>query len=166
MRTRLLSEQLIRTRFPHILYCRVHTNGRHKATIYAWNEDLQLTETEMRKLKQFASDYLNPSLCFQVKAYHMVQEDNVPQAKELPDPFRTAALKGNLDQEAIIDTMNTFADGHIRFNDYDPEQAVVHFDYYGLSPVQPDDQTRMTEYLNELLPIGSLCEIAFHLTSE
>ena len=38
--TRLLSEQLVKNRFPHLRYIRIHTTEKNKATIYAWTEDL------------------------------------------------------------------------------------------------------------------------------
>ncbi|OXM86279.1 hypothetical protein [Paenibacillus rigui] len=163
MRTRLLSEQLIKKRFPHLRYVRVHTNGANKATIYAWNEDLQLPEQEIRSLQHFASDYLHPYACFQVKSYHMIQPDQVPQVERLPDSILKAAMNKGLDPSMIMDSIHQlFPYGRMSFNQYDAATATIHFDFHSITWVHPSDKERISHYLRELIPLGSSCEVTYY----
>lgn len=163
MRTRLLAEQLIKKRFPELRYVRIHTDGANKATIYAWNEDLQLPEHDIRRLKQYASDYLHPHACFQVKAYHMVQRDQVPQVHELPEPIVKTAMDRGLDQGMIQDSINgLFPYGRLSFNKYDSVKGTIHFDFHSITRVHPKDQERISHYLYELIPLGSNCEVTYY----
>ncbi|MCR8631534.1 hypothetical protein [Paenibacillus radicis (ex Xue et al. 2023)] len=163
MRTRLLSEQLIRKRFPHLRYVRVHTHGKNAATIYAWNDDLQLPHKEIRSLKLFASDHLHPYVCFKVKSYNMVQSDRVPQAQELPQSVINSAMSRKLDQDEIVTLINRlFSYGQLTFNRYDSTNAIIHFDFHSTVFVNQIDKELIYHYLCELIPLGSSCEVAFY----
>ena len=163
MRTRLLSEQLIKKRFPQLRYVRVHTEGVNKATIYAWDEDLQLPEKDIRRLKHFASDYLHPYACFTVKTYNMVQPDKVPKNEELPDAILKSALHRGLDQQMIMDSINgLFPYGRLSFNQYDHATGTIYFDFHAITWVHPTDQARISQYLHELIPLGAKCEVSYH----
>ncbi|WP_282942231.1 hypothetical protein [Paenibacillus sp. RC67] len=164
MRTRILSEHMIKKRFPHIRYVRVHTEGKYKVTVYAWNEDLQLHDKDIRSLKQYASDYLHPYACFKVKSYHMVQNDKVPQVQELPDDLKKKAMSRVLEQDEIMDYMNqVFSFGRLSFADYDAETGTLCFDFYSNRSVNAEERALVANYLNEMIPIGSRCDINFHL---
>lgn len=162
MRTRILSEHMIKKRFPHIRYVRVHTEGKHRVTVYAWNEDLQLHEKDIRSLKQYASDYLHPFACFKVKSYHMVQNDQVPQVQELPEELKRKAMSRMLDQDEIMDFMNqSFSFGRLSFADYEAENGVLLFDFHTNRSVDTTEQSLVADYLSEMIPIGTRCEIHF-----
>jgi hypothetical protein len=166
MRTRLLSEQLIKKRFPHLRYVRVHTQGKNTATIYAWNGDLQLPDTEIRSLKLFASDNLHPYLCFKVKSYNMVKPDKVPLIQELPESILKTAMNRNLTQDEIVSPINhLFSYGHLTFNRYDSTGGTIHFDFHSIAPVKPADKELICNYLYELIPLGSSCEVTFYASS-
>src|ERR1700730_17252703 len=96
--TRLLSEYLIKKYNPHLRYVRVHTSGKNKATLYAWNEDLQLPDQDVAALKKFISGYLPSYVCYKIKVYSMIQADSVPQVDELPDTIVQTAMRRDLDQ--------------------------------------------------------------------
>jgi hypothetical protein len=161
--TRLLSEQLIKNRFPQLRYIRIHTHGKNTATIYAWNEDLQLPDKEMRSLKQFASDYLHPYVCFKVKSYNMVQADKVPQVHELPELIIKTAMNRNLNQYGIVGVINRlFSCGHLTFNRYDSIMGTIHFDFQSTRPVNESDKGLISKYLYEIISLGSNCEVTFY----
>ena len=163
MRTRLRSEQLIKAEFPHLRYVRVHTHARNGATIYAWNDDLDLPEQEISSIKRFASEQLNPMMCFKVKAYHMVKTDRLPAEPELPEPLVRSALCSKLELDAILEVMKRlFPDGEVRFNRYDQLNGTVLFDYTASGPLHPADKDRVRAYLTEMVPIGVPCEVTFH----
>ncbi|MFE5318974.1 hypothetical protein ACFQ88_09725 [Paenibacillus sp. NPDC056579] len=162
MRTRLFAEQLIKQRFPQLRYVRIHTDGNHRATIYAWNEELHLPDKDIRSLRQFAADYLHSHTCFKVKPYHLVQEDMVPQVSHLPEELMQAALNRVLDLEGILEAINSiFSYGELTFNQYDMITGVIHFDYHSESDVPPNEQELMSQYLYEMVPIGSKGEVTF-----
>lgn len=162
MATRLLSEHLIKNRFPHLRYVRIHTQGNNTATIYAWNDELHLPDKEIGKLKQFAADYLPPYVCFKVKSYHMVQSDKVPQASELPGPIVQAAMNRSLDQDGIITVINRmFPYGRLSFDRYDTIRATIHFDFHSTVRVNESEKERMHQYLKEMIPLGSKCEVTY-----
>ncbi|WP_028552753.1 hypothetical protein [Paenibacillus sp. UNC451MF] len=162
MRTRILSEQMIKKRFPHIRYVRIHTEGPNKVTVYAWNEDLQLQDKDVRSLKQYASDYLHPYVCFKVKAYQMVQTDRVPQVQELPDGLKKKAMSRILDQDEIMDYMNqVFPYGRLTFTDYDSVAGTLRFEFLSDHPVNHMERGLITNYISEMIPIGTRCEVEF-----
>ncbi|MFD0693123.1 hypothetical protein ACFQZT_03370 [Paenibacillus sp. GCM10027628] len=165
MGTRLLSESLIKQHFPKIRYVRVHTSGKYAATIYAWNENLDLPDTEIRSLKQFASEYLHPYVCFKVKSYHMVQIDQVPQVHEheLPELIIKAAMNRNLNQYGIIAVINKlFPNGRLSFNRYDAAVGIIHFDFHATATVSEEDQSFIGYCLREIIPVGSISEVTFY----
>ncbi|NOU95560.1 hypothetical protein GC093_20340 [Paenibacillus sp. LMG 31456] len=163
VRTRLLSEQLIKKRFPHLRYIRVHTHGKNTATIYAWNDDLQLPHKEIRSLKLFASDHLHPYVCFKVKSYNMVQTDRVPQVHELPHSVIQTAMSRKLDQDEIMSLINRlFSFGELTFNRYDSSNATIYFDFHSTVSVNQADKELMCNYLSELIPLGSSCEVTYY----
>ncbi|MEW9701451.1 hypothetical protein [Paenibacillus sp. SI8] len=162
MGTRLLSEQRIKDRFPQIRYIRIHTHGKYSATIYAWNENLQLPDAEMRSIRQFASDYLQPYICFQVKAYNMIQADNVPQIRELPEAIKKTALSRNLNQHGITAAINRlFPLGRLSFEGYDASNGIIHFVFHAITVIDHKDKERIIHYASEMIPIGSSCDVTF-----
>ncbi|WP_205516225.1 hypothetical protein [Paenibacillus sp. SYP-B3998] len=162
MGTRLLSERLIKNHFPHLRYVRIHTQGRNEATIYAWNEDLQLPEKEIRDLRQFASDYLQPYICFKVKSYNSVQTDHIPHVHDLPESIIQTAMTRNLDQYGIVAAINRlFSGGHLRFDRYDSIRGTIHFEFQASKHLPSVDKELITTYLSEMIPLGSNCEVAF-----
>ncbi|MED4602765.1 hypothetical protein P9314_19200 [Paenibacillus validus] len=162
MGTRLLSEHLIKNRFPHIRYVRIHSQGKNTATIYAWNNDLDLPDKEIGSLKQFASGHLLPHVCFKVKSYNMVQNDKVPQVHELPAPIVQAAMNRSLDQHGITAVMNRmFPYGSLTFDRYDSISGTIHFAFHANTPVNDIEKERIRQYLYEVIPLGSACEVAY-----
>ncbi|PZE22346.1 hypothetical protein [Paenibacillus xerothermodurans] len=162
MGTRLLSEYSIKQRHPYLRYVRVHTLGRHRAAIYAWNNDLQLPEHQMATLKQFAADHLLPHVCFAVKPYHMVQTDEVPPVRESPKPIVDAAMNRSLNQQGIVEVMQSmFPSSRLTFNKYDFNTATVHFDVHSTSPVTDIEKELVDQYLYELIPIGSRSSVTY-----
>lgn len=160
--TRLLSEQLVKNRFPHLKYVRIHTPEKHKATIYAWNEDLRLTDKDAAYLQQYASGYLYPYVCYQVKAYHMVQTDKVPLEQDIPEAVIQTAKRRNLNQYGIIEAINRlFPFGQLSFVKYDAAESLIYFDFYTTRRLQNREKEAMYSYLNEIIPLGSFCEVTF-----
>lgn len=154
--TRLLSEQLIKSRYPHIRYVRIHTRGRNAATIYAWNEDLQLTDEEKSELKRFAAGYLTSYVCFQVKDYPSLKEDNVPEVFELPERIQQAALNRTLDINGIVSVINgLFVSGVLTYSRYDPVKGMIYFDVRTTCPVTDVEQELIDRYLYEMVPLGA-----------
>jgi len=167
MRARILSEQMIKMRFPHLRYVRIHSEGRHKVTVYAWNEDLQLPDHDIRNLKQYASEYLNPYVCFKIKPYHLVQDDEVPQLPELPDELQKKVLSRGLDQDEIMDTMNEMIPfGQLDYVDYDAETGTLHFEFLTERPIDSREQELVGSYLSEMIPIGTLCAIEYQIRGD
>ncbi|MBB6634341.1 hypothetical protein [Cohnella thailandensis] len=162
MGTRLLSEQIIRQKYPHLRYIRIHTRGRNSADIYAWNEELQLPDKDRYELGQFAATYLTPYVCFHVKAYSMLKEDRVPRVEELPEPIYKAAMNRCLDQERLLSVVNgMFTNGRVSFRCYDPIAGRIHLDLWPNAPVTDIEKELLHRYLYELLPLGSSFEVTY-----
>ncbi|MFC5531156.1 hypothetical protein [Cohnella yongneupensis] len=162
MGTRLLSEQLIKSRYPHMRYVRIHTRGRNAATIYAWNEDLQLSEQDKAELKRFASGYLTSYVCFQIKDYPMVKADNVPEVFELPDRILQAALNRTLDINGIVNVINgLFLSGVLTYSRYDPIKGTIYFDVRTTCAVTDIERELIYRYLYEMVPLGASFEVTY-----
>ncbi|MBB6671219.1 hypothetical protein [Cohnella nanjingensis] len=164
MGTRLLSESLVRARFPHLRYIRIHTSSRHAATIYAWNDQLQLPDADQADLRRFAADYLVPYVCFKIKAYSMIQEEEVPPAGALPECVERAAMSRSLDLPGIIGVLNgMFAEGEIVFERYDQAAGMVYLSVHTQAVVTEIERELLRRYLYELLPLGTNFEVAYDL---
>ncbi|MZQ84179.1 hypothetical protein GQF01_18860 [Paenibacillus sp. 5J-6] len=163
MGTRLLSEQLVRNRFPHLKYVRIHTPEKHKATIYAWNEDLNLPAKDAESLQRYASGYLYPYVCYQVKAYNLVQTDKVPPPEDIPEAVVQTAKRRNLNQYGIIEAIHRlFPCGHLSFVHYDAAESLIYFNFHADRRLQNREKEAMYKYLNEIIPLGSYCEVTFY----
>lgn len=161
--TRLLSEHLVRTRFPHLRYIRIHTPEKHKATIYAWDGDLYLPERDAQNLQRYASGYLYPYVNFQVKAYNSVQPDKVPALQEIPAAIIQTAMRRNLNQYGITETINRlFPCGRLTFNNYQAADSIIHFDFQAYRLLHDREKEQMYNYLQEINPLGSYCEVTFY----
>lgn len=162
MGTRLLSEYLIKKRYPHLRYVRIHTSGNNKATIYVWNDDLQLPAMEIVNLKRFAAGYLLPHVCYQVKSYEMIQADGVPPTPELPEPVIEAAMSRELNQFRIVGVINEmFPKGNITFNRFDLITGIIHFELHSALPVTEAEKEWIGQYLYEMIPLGAHCEVTY-----
>ncbi|MCC3376071.1 hypothetical protein [Cohnella sp. REN36] len=162
MGTRLLSEALVRERFPHLRYIRIHTSNRHLATIYAWNDQLQLSDADQADLRRFAADYLAPYVCFRVKAYSMIQEESVPPAGELPECVERAAMNRGLDLPGILGVLNgMFEEGEVVFDRYDAARGIVYLSVHTQVGLTEIERELLHRYLYELMPLGSSFEVAF-----
>jgi hypothetical protein len=153
---------LIKKHYPHLRYVRIHTTGKHSAVIYAWNDNLELSEQDRKQLKRFASGYLSPYVCYQVKEYPMVQNDRVPQTSELPEKVMEAAMDRCLDQQGITSLMNgMIAGGSIVFEKYDAETGTLRFHLHSEAAVTGIEQELIRQYLYEVVPIGYPFEVAY-----
>lgn len=162
MGTRLLSESLIRKRFPHIRYVRIHSVGKHMATIYAWNDQLRLEEEDRTALKRFAATDLAPYVCFKVKEYSKVLEENVPRVDDVPDHVLRAAMNRSLDLQGIVGVMNEmFSSGRIAFSEYNPWSGMIHWSVNTPSPLTEIEKELIHRYLYELVPLGATFEIQY-----
>jgi hypothetical protein len=160
--TRLLSEKLVRTRFPHLRYIRIHTSDKYKATIYAWTEDLQLSQQDALNVEKYANAYLYPYVVFQVKAYCAVRSDNVPLQQEVPTDIIQTALRTNLNQYGILAAINRkYPFGRLRFKHYDVIHSLIHFDFDTLQRIEEQEKENMLRYLREMIPLGCYCEVRF-----
>ncbi|CAN7610823.1 hypothetical protein LJR153_004574 [Paenibacillus sp. LjRoot153] len=162
MGTRLLSEQLVKTRFPHLRYIRIHTSDKYKATIYAWTEDLQLTKQDALHVEKYANAYLYPYVVFQVKSYCAVRADKVPLLQEVPVDIVQTALRTNLNQYGILAAINRqFPYGRLRFKHYDVINSMIHFDFDALKRMGEHEKEIMLRFLHEMIPLGCFCEVRF-----
>lgn len=162
MGTRLLSEYLVKKHNPHLRYVRIHTTGKNTATIYAWNDELQLPDEEVAKLRRFAAGYLPPYVCFNVKAYPMVQADQVPQVNEVPTDIVESAMNLSLDQYGIIAVINSMlSSGEITFSRYDLHTGTFHFTVRTTNAITDIEKQLIHGYLYEIIPLGSKYEISY-----
>jgi hypothetical protein len=162
MGTRLLSEHLVKKRYPHLRYIRIHTSGRNTAVIYAWNENLQLPDKEIADLKKFAAGHLSPYVCFKVKAYHHLRADKVPQLSELPQSIEQIAMAGDLDQYSLLAVINNvLSNGNIIFNRYDSFTGTVYFDVCEDAAVSEIEKELIDRYLYEFIPLGSSFAVSY-----
>ncbi|ALS21753.1 hypothetical protein [Paenibacillus naphthalenovorans] len=162
MGTRLLSEHMIKKQYPHLRYVRIHTDGNNKATIYAWNDNLQLPDKEITKLKKFASGYLPQHVCYQVKSYDKIEADRVPQVGELPEAVVQAAMSRGLNQNRIVEVMNElFSNGRMTFNSYDMITGTIHFDLCSSVPFTVMEKELIRRYLYEITPLGAASEVNY-----
>jgi hypothetical protein len=160
--TRLLSEYLIKKHNPQIRYVRMHTSGKNQATLYAWNDQLELPDKELAVLKQFAAGYLPPNVCYQIKEYSMVQVDKIPQVYDLPDRIVQTAMKRNLDQYGVIAVMNSMlTNGEMVFDRYDYGTGTLHFNVLMTTTMTEIEKELIRRYLYEIIPLGSNYEIIF-----
>jgi hypothetical protein len=160
--TRLLSEYLIKKHNPQIRYVRMHTSGKNQATLYAWNDQLELPDKELAALKQFAAGYLPPSVCYHIKEYSMVQVDKIPQVYELPDRIVQTAMKRNLDQYGVIEVMNSMlTNGEMVFDRFDYGTGTLHFHVRMTTTITEIEKELIRRYLYEIIPLGSKYEIIF-----
>lgn len=154
---------MIKNGYPHLKYVRVHTHGKHAATIYAWDEDLQLSEQDMRSLRNFASAYLLQHVCFTVKPYHRIEEDGIPKTCELPESVIHAALSRGLNENGIVAVINgMLVDGNMTLNRYDSKTGTIHFDVWSSTPVTDIEKELIQQYLYELIPLGSSSEVSYY----
>jgi len=163
MATRLLSEDLIRRHHPHIRYVRVHTSGRNAVAIYAWNDQLELPESDKARLQRFAAAYMPPYLCCQVKVYSDVRSDGVPTApEELPEAVMQAAMNRELTPPAVISLMNRMISrGRLVFQRYDEGTGTLHFSLHRGDALSGCERERVQQYLYEVVPVGCLFEVKF-----
>jgi len=162
MGTRLLSEHLIKQYHPQLRYVRAHTTGKHAATIYAWNENLELTEKEADEVGRFADQYLAPYVCFRVKAYSQLQEDRVPALGELPERIVATALRRDLDQREVLSVLNEMiGGGRATFIRYDYHSGTLHFNVHTAKALTDIEKELILRYASEIVPLGSRCEIAY-----
>jgi hypothetical protein len=160
--TRLLSEYLIKKYHPQLRYVRIHTSGKNMATLYAWNDQLQLTDKEMAALRKFASSYLPPYICYQIKEYSMVKTDNIPQVYELPDSIVQTAMKRNLNQYGVVAIINSMlSDGEMTLNRYDINTGTLLFDVRTVTKITDIEKELIYRYLYEIIPLGSNYEFAY-----
>ncbi len=162
MGTRLLSEYLIKKYNPQLKYVRLHTSGKNKATLYAWNDDLQLPEKDVDALKRFVTGYLPSYVCFQIKAYSMIRTDRVPQVHELPDSIVQTAMLRDLDQYGIVAVINSMlACGGMTFSRYDMNTGTLHFNVRTTTVLTEIEKELIRRYLSEIIPLGSHCEVSY-----
>ncbi|CAI6086825.1 hypothetical protein [Cohnella sp. JJ-181] len=162
MGTRLLSETLVRERFPHLRYVRIHTSGKQTATIYAWDDQLELRAEDQASLLKFAAAYLTPFVCFKVKPYGSTREERIPAAPEVPDFVVEAAMNRSLDLHDIIDVVDRMlAGGHISFERYDRNNATVHLTIRSSLPISAIERELLGLYLYELLPLGTQPDVQY-----
>ncbi|MGG1551591.1 hypothetical protein [Paenibacillus ferrarius] len=168
MGTRLRSEQLVKARFPHLRYIRIHTSSKHKATIYAWTDELELSKQDHLRLEKYANAYLYPYTTFLVKAYGELRADQVPLLPELPNVVTQAALKKSLNQIQILEAINSlYPYGQLTFKRYDEAESIIYFTYQGLYPLDDAEKMTMHAYLTELIPLGCYGHVAYeHFLSE
>lgn len=162
MSTRLLSESLVRKQFPHLRYVRIHTNGKQTATIYAWDDQLELSEVDRAALLKFASAYLTPFVCFKVKPYGYTREERVPAAPDVPEQIAEAAMNRQLDLHGILGVVDgMLAGGSVSFERYDRINATVHLSIRSSLPLSPVERELLVLYLYELLPLGTYAEVRY-----
>jgi hypothetical protein len=165
MGTRLLSEQLVKTRFPQLRYIRIHTTDKYKATIYAWTDDLQLSQLDALLLEKYANAYLYPYVVFTVKPYNAVRTDKLPILEEIPVDIVQTALRTNLNQYGILAAMNRqFPYGRLNFTHYDAINSRIHFDFDASSRLDDMEKRNMLRCLHEIIPLGCYCEV--HMKEE
>jgi hypothetical protein len=163
--TRLLSEHIIKTRYPNLKYVRIHTGARNTATIYAWNDNLQLPDQEVEELKKFANEYLVPYVCFQVKAYPLLKDENVPQVHEVPETIRKAAMSRRLDLNEIVNVINgLFTGGVMTYSRYNPIKGMIYFDVRSEAKITDIEKELIKQYLYEMIPLGSNYEVTYEET--
>jgi hypothetical protein len=162
MGTRLLAEAKIKQYYPHLKYVRAHTCGRHRATLYAWDEELCLSEHDAAQLQKYAEGYLGAYICFRVKPYSKLREDRIARDFELPDRIVEAALQRDLDQSGILSVMNgMLAEGTMRFCRYDCSTGTLQFAVDTPTALTVIEQELVQRYLSELIPLGSRCELIY-----
>ncbi|MFC5471041.1 hypothetical protein ACFPPD_20335 [Cohnella suwonensis] len=162
MGTRLLSEHMIKQLQPRLKYVRAYTTGKNKATLYAWDDDLGLSESDAGELQRFADSYLPPYVCYRVKAYSELQRDGVPPAGELPEWIVEAAMKRDLDQDGVIAVMNgMLGNGGIVFSRYDFNSGTLHFNIHTTTALTDIEKELLDRYLSEIIPLGTRCELAY-----
>jgi len=162
MGTRLLSEHLIKTYHPQFRYVRAHTTGKNAATLYVWNENLELAEAEARSVERFADQYLAPYVCFRVKPYRMLQEDGVPGVGELPERIVQAAMKRDLDQYGVVSVIREMiGGGSASFHRYDMISGTLHFNVRTGKALTAIERELLHRYVSEIISLGTRCEIDF-----
>jgi hypothetical protein len=161
--TRLLSEYLVKQYHPQLRYVRIHTSGINKATLYAWNDQLQLPDTERVALKYFVTDYLPAYVCYQIEEYSKVQADGIPRVYDLPEQIVQAAMRRNLDQYGVVSVINGMLDGGVMtFDKYDYNTGTLHFRIrlHGTTVTEIEKEL-IERYLYEIVPIGSRYKVSY-----
>ncbi|MGF7032741.1 hypothetical protein J2T17_003664 [Paenibacillus mucilaginosus] len=163
MGTRLLSEHIIKKHSPHLKYVRIHSGGGHTAVIYAWNENLQLSDQDAFRLRRLAAGHLSPYVSYKVKPYDKLQEDGIPVRPELPESVVEAAMSRSVQQTELLARINRlFPIGQIAFNRYDAIHGTIHFDVYLNPGITAIEKELFQEYLHEVIPLGSSFELTYH----
>lgn len=154
---------MIKRYHPHIRYVRVHTSGRNAVTIYAWNESLELPESDKIRLQRFAVGYMPPYLCCHVKTYSAIQTDQVPQAPEqLPEAVMQAAMNRTLDPPAVLALINgMLTDEELTFQRYDDWTGTMHFAVRSGGKVTGIERALIRQYLYEVVPLGTFFEVVY-----
>ncbi|WP_336789033.1 hypothetical protein [Paenibacillus sp. MMO-177] len=162
MGTRLWWEQAVRQRFPHIRYVTIRSCGHHKATIYAWDDQLELSEADAAKLHRYAMEWMSPDICVSVKPYNEAAADQVLSVQPDEELAKTA-LRGRLDQSAVFAVLNNlFAGVVVSFNRYDVRTGTVHLAAYSHSPFTETAKSKIRHYAEELMPIGSTVNVTYY----
>lgn len=93
----------------------------------------------------------------------MIQPDKVPQVQELPESIIKTAMSRNLTQDGIVTQINhLFSYGQLTFDRYDSTVGTIHFDFHSTKPVSETEKGLISNYLYELIPLGSNCEVAYY----
>lgn len=162
MSTRLLSESIVRERYPHLRYVRIHTSGSRTATIYAWDDRLELSEADRESLRKFAAAYLTPFVCFKVEPYGRIREEGIPAAPEVPACVSEAAMNRRLTLRGIAEVVDgMLAGGSMCFERYDPAAATAHMAISSERPISLVERELLELYLGELMPLGTRCEVRY-----
>ncbi|MEQ4482197.1 hypothetical protein [Cohnella silvisoli] len=121
-----------------------------------------MPDKDVETLKRFVSGYLPSYVCFQIKAYSMIQVDRVPQEYELPDSIVQTAMMRDLDQYGIAAAINSMlASGGMAFSRYDINTGTLHFNLHTTTVVTEVEKELISRYLSEIIPLGFHCEVSY-----
>lgn len=162
MGTRLWLEHVVKQKMPHVRYVRINNCGQHHAVIYAWDDQLQLSEKDALELHQVAAGYSSPDVCFTVKPYQEAASDRVC-ASDVPERLRLAAMNGSLNQDGVFSVLNSlFAGIMVTFRRYDVRTGVVHLAAYSHTSITDRDRADMKRYADELMPVGAVVQFTYY----
>jgi len=132
------------------------------ATIYAWNDQLRLEDSDRTALKRFAATDLIPYVCFRIKEYSKIQDEKVPLVDEVPECIQRAAMNRSLDLQGIVNVMNgLFSSGRISFNEYNPWTGTIYLSVRTPTALTDVEKELIDRYLYELIPLGATFEIDY-----
>lgn len=157
--TRLFYEKMLAEKFPELQWIRVCTDAPFTVTVYACDANLSLRVELISEIEQFLSKHGLLSCTHTIKHYFKLQDDEPFPIGQIPDVVKNAALKGNVTQSGVQDSIRV-AFPFIDSDRFEISKNEVTF-HLKIDEQWTSPQIQFVEMmLTEILPVGSVARLS------